>query len=163
LGGEKVLLAMITPLQPGEYFAGKWIGKGIFQFHGIFHLLIPDQSIEYIGKTEWITDEFWISFEEFKLSRSGNTNRTTYIKRTGEKRLHTTCDDIVGGADIYLRENGFSHSPYYFRSPMGKGFIIVKCIDNAIINENGILHDKIKMYYAGLHLATTNIEITIIR
>jgi hypothetical protein len=152
-------MAMITPLNPREFFTGKWIGNGIFQLHGIFQLLIPDQSIEYIGQTKWITDEFWISIEEFKLSQSGSTNRTTYIQRTGEKSLHTTCDDIVGGADIHLRENGFSHNPCYFRSPMGKGFIVVKCIDNAMLNENGILHDQIKMYYAGLHIATTNIEI----
>jgi hypothetical protein len=156
-------MAMITPLNPREFFTGKWIGNGKFQFHSIFHWLIPDQSIEYIGKTQWINDELWISFEEFKLSKSGTTNRTTYIQRTGQKSLHTTCDDIIGGADINLREDGFSFTPYLFRSPMGKKFIIVKCIDNAKIATNGILHDQIKMYYANLHLATMNMEIRIFR
>jgi hypothetical protein len=154
---------MITPLNPREFFTGKWIGKGKFQLHSIFHWLIPDQSIEYVGKTQWITDDLWISIEEFKLSQSGSTNRTTYIQRTGEESLHTTCDDIIGGADIHLREDGFNFTPYYFRSPVGKGFIIVKCIDNAILDTNGILHDQIKMYFGILHLATMNMEINILR
>lgn len=41
--------------------------------------------------------------------------------------------------------------------------MLVKCIDEAQLDENGVLHDKIKMYHAGIHLATMTMAIVIDR
>jgi hypothetical protein len=154
---------MITPLSPDKFFKGIWHGKGEFCLHSVISWFIPNQTIEYQGKTRWYSDDFWVAQEIFKLSHSGDLQRTTYVQRIGPDRLHTTCDDILGGVDILLREDGFSFSPYYFRSQFGKEYFLVKCIDNAILDENGILHDKIFMYYGGLHLATMKKTISIER
>lgn len=154
---------MITPLQPQQFFRGIWRGRGHFRLHNFLRIFVPDQSIDYIGKTRWFSDDFWISEEEFTLSHSGKLNRITYISNVGNNRLHTTCDDILGGADIILREDGFSFTPYYFRSAFGNNFLLVKCIDNAILDKQGAVHDKIKMYYRGIHLATMSMVITIDR
>jgi hypothetical protein len=39
----------------------------------------------------------------------------------------------------------------------------VKCFDEALLDEQGILHDQIKMYYAGIHLASMKLPIHIDR
>jgi len=154
---------MITPLQTKRFFSGVWLGKGKFRLHSILHWLIPDQTIEYKGQTQWLTDDLWISNEVFKLSHSGESHRRTNIHIIEPKRLHSTCDDILGGADIILSEKGFRFTPYLFRSPFGRSYLLVKCIDSAEIDKNGIVHDTIKMYYHGFHLATMTMEIKIDR
>jgi hypothetical protein len=41
--------------------------------------------------------------------------------------------------------------------------MVVKCIDEARLDEDGVLHDKIQMYYAGIHLATMTMAVVIDR
>jgi hypothetical protein len=74
-----------------------------------------------------------------------------------------TCDDIPGGADILLHDQGFHFTPYLFRSPFAGRHLLVKCIDEAQLDEHGVLHDRIRMDYAGLHLATMTMTIVIDR
>lgn len=154
---------MITPLSPEKFFTGIWRGKGEFHLHSFLRMFVPNQTVEYQGTTRRYSNDFWVSKEIFRLSHSGESQRTTYIQCVGQNRLHTTCDDIPGGADMLLREDGFSFQPYNFRSSLGKGYILVKCIDNATLDENGRLHDTILMYYGGLHLATMKMTISIER
>ncbi len=154
---------MVTPLQHWLFFKGIWRGKGQFRLHGLLRFFVPDQTIDYIGRTHWFSDDFWISEEDFTLSHSGEIHRTTYIRNLGNNRLHTTCDDILGGADILLREDGFSHTPYSFRSAFGRRYLLVECLDDATVDQQGGVHDVIRMLYAGVHLATMRMDITIDR
>ena len=154
---------MITPLQPKEFFTGLWLGKGEFRLHSVLHWFVPDQHVEYQGRTTWLSDKLWVASEEFRLSHAGPFSRTTFIRILGPERLHMTCDDVPGGADILLHEQGFQFTPYLFRSPIAGSHLLVKCIDEAQLDEYGVLHDKIMMYYAGLHLATMTMAIVIDR
>ncbi len=154
---------MITPLQPGEFFTGVWHGTGEFRLHSILHWFVPDQHVEYQGQTTWLSDTLWMATEEFRLSRAGPTSRITYIQIIGPERLHMTCDDIPGGADILLHDRGFKLTPYLFRSPFAGRYLTVKCFDEAELDEKGILHDHIKMYYVGIHLASMTMSINIDR
>jgi hypothetical protein len=154
---------MITPLQPREFFTGLWKGTGHFRLYSILRWFVPDQQVEYQGKTTWLSDSLWLASEAYQLSQAGATNRITYIRIVGPARLHMTCDDIPGGADILLHDRGFKCTPYLFRSPFAGRTITVKCIDEAILDQDGVLHDHIKMYYGGVHLASMNMSIHIDR
>lgn len=74
-----------------------------------------------------------------------------------------TCDDIPGGADILLEGRGFKFTPFRFRSSFGGGHVSVRCIDEAQLDEHGVLHDKVRMYIAGIPLATLTMAIAIDR
>jgi hypothetical protein len=154
---------MITPLHPKEFFAGIWLGKGEFRLRSFLHWLVPNQTVEYQGRTTWLSDTLWMATEEFRLSHAGASRRTTFLRIVGPGRLHMTCDDVPGGADILLHDHGFRFTPYLFRSPFAGGYLLVKCLDEARLDENGVLHDEIKMYYAGIHLATMTMAIVIDR
>jgi hypothetical protein len=74
-----------------------------------------------------------------------------------------TCDDVPGGADILLHERGFRFTPYLFRTPVARRHMLVRCIDEASLDDQGILHDTIKMHDAGIHLTTMTMAIVIER
>ena len=154
---------MITPLHPKLVFTGVWRGTGEFRLHSILHWFIPDQQVEYQGTTTWLSDTLWMASEQFQLSQAGPTSRVTYIQIIGSDRLHMTSDDVPGGADILLHERGFSFTPYLFRTPFAGRYLTVKCFDEALLDEQGVLHDQIKMYYAGIHLASMDLAIQIDR
>jgi hypothetical protein len=154
---------MITPLQPEKFFTGLWSGKGEFRLHSILRLYARDQAVEYRGTTAWLSESLWMATEEFRLSQARPMARTTFIQIVEPGRLHMTCDDMPGGADIFLHDRGFRFTPYLFRSPVAGGHMLVRCIDEARLDEVGVLHDKIKMYFAGVHLATMTMAIVIDR
>jgi hypothetical protein len=154
---------MVTPLQPREFFTGVWSGRGEFCLHSVLRWFVPNQDVIYKGQTTWLSDTLWKATEEYQLSHAGPTSRITYIQIIESGRLHMICDDIPGGADIILHEHGFKFTPYLFRSPFAGRYITVKCIDEAILDEDGILHDRIKMYYGGIHLASMKMSIIIDR
>jgi hypothetical protein len=154
---------MITPLQPEKFFTGQWTGKGEFRMHSILRLVVPDQTVQYKGYTDWLTDNLWMATEEFRLSRAASIHRTTFLQIVEPGRLHMTCDDVPGGADILLHESGFRLTPYLFRTPVAGRHMFVRCIDEASLDDQGVLHDTIKMYSAGIHLATMTMAIVIDR
>jgi len=154
---------MITPLHPEEFFTGIWLGKGEFCLRSFLHWFVPNQAVEYQGWTTWLSDTLWMATEEFRRSHAGASQRTTFLRIVGPGRLHMTCDDVPGGADILLHDHGFQFTPYLFRSPFAGRYLLVKCLDEAHLDENGVLHDEVKMYYAGIHLATMTMAIVIDR
>jgi hypothetical protein len=154
---------VVTPLQPREFFTGVWTGKGEFHLHSVLRWFVPNQHVIYQGQTTWLSDKLWKATERFQLSHEASTNRITYIQIIEPGRLHMTCDDIPGGADMFLHEHGFKFTPYLFRSPLLGKHITVKCLDEAILDEDGILHDHIKMYFRGIHLASMTMSINIDR
>ena len=139
------------------------MGKGEFRLHSILRWLVPDQDVAYQGRTTRPSDTLWIVTEETGLSLAGPIPRATYVRILGPERLHMTCDDIPGGADILLDGRGFKFTPYRFRSSFGGGHVTVRCIDEAQLDAHGVLHDKIKMSFAGIHMATLTMAITIDR
>ncbi len=120
-------------------------------------------NVEYQGQTTWLTDTMWMAVEKFQLHQAGPTSRITYIHIIGPERLHMTCDDIPGGADMLLHNGGFKFTPYLFRTPFAGRYLTVRCHDEALLDKDGVLHDHIKMVYAGIQLATMSMSITIKR
>ncbi len=120
---------MISPLEPTKFFKGIWTGKGEFRPRSLLRLFIPDQAVEYRGITIWLTDTLWMAQEEFRLSVAGRSSRMTFMSIIGPGRLHMTSDDVPGGADILLSDTGFRFTPYLFRSRLGRGYIVARCLD----------------------------------
>jgi len=154
---------MITPLQPREFFTGLWRGQGELCMRGILRWLVRNQQVRYQGRTTWLSEKVWIAAEEFHLSGAGAVTRTTFLQWVAPLRLHMTCDDVPGGADILLHERGFRFAPYLFRSPLAGGHLTVRCRDEVRLDEDGALHDEIRMSYVGIHLATMSMRIEIDR
>jgi hypothetical protein len=154
---------MITPLQPRQFFTGMWSGKGELRPRSVLAWVMGVQGVAYQGRTTWLSETVWMAEELFTLSRTGPVTRTTFLRIVAPDRLHMTCDDVPGGAEILLRTDGFHFSPYLFRSAIAGGHLTVRCLDQARLDERGVLHDEIRMYYSGIQLATLSMTITIDR
>lgn len=63
------------------------------------------------------------------------------------------------GADIILHEKGFKFTPYdalgYYKGIRWK----LKCYDENVMDENGVIHDTIKMYFMGFYAAAMTLTV----
>ena len=77
--------------------------------------------------------------------------------------MHITADDMPQGADIFLYEKGFSFTPYYILGDFGGRKWKLRCLDENKIDDDGIVHDKIEMFYFGVRVAEMRLTVTIER
>lgn len=84
-----------------------------------------------------------------------------FCELTTPDRIHVTADDMPGGANILLRENGFFFTPYdvlgYNKGIRWK----LRCYDENVLDVNGVIHDTVKMCFLGFPVAT--MQLTVLR
>ena len=78
-------------------------------------------------------------------------------------KVHITADDMPLGADITLHEKGFYFTPYYILGEFGGRKWQMRCVDDNRLDENGVIHDKIKMFYLGLRVAEMSLTVKVER
>jgi hypothetical protein len=76
-------------------------------------------------------------------------------------RVHITADDIPLGADILLHEKGFSFTPYYILGDFGGRKWNLRCVDDNRLDEAGLIHDTIEMFYFGLRVAEMKLTVKV--
>lgn len=86
-----------------------------------------------------------------------------FAELVASDRVHSTADDMPLGADIILHENGFSFTPYYLLGDFGGRKWRMRCVDNNRIDETGVIHDKIEMFYFGLYVAEMKLTVRVER
>jgi hypothetical protein len=149
----------VTPLQPKEFFTGKWKGEGELSPHPLLRWLMPKEQIRFLSQAIWLSDTIWMVKERFEFSSRNVISRTMFVEIVGPDRLHVTADDIPLGADIILHEKGFRFTPYYIWSHYRGKRWRLRCIDENLIDEGGIIHDTIRMFYFGFPVATMRLTV----
>ena len=76
------------------------------------------------------------------------------IPQLGPTRVRFTYDDMPGGTQIELREDGFSFAPYRLAvpAPILPIMILVSCRDECVLHPDGTLIDTIDIRYLSLAL-----------
>lgn len=151
---------MITPPQPKEYFNGTWKGEGELSSHPLLRWLIPKEHIRFSSQPIWLSDTVWVVKERFEFSSGNVISRTMFVERVGPDRLHVTADDMPLEADIILHEKGFRFTPYYTWSYYRSRRWRLKCLDENIIDEEGNIHDTIRMYFFGFPVAIMRLVVS---
>jgi hypothetical protein len=154
---------MITPLQPKEFFTGIWKGEGELTPHPLLRWVMPKEHIHLLSQPTWLSETIWVVKERFEFSSKQVITRTMFVEIVGPKRLHVTADDMPLGAAIILHENGFRFTPYYNWSYYRGRRWRLRCIDENLINENGTIHDTIKMFLLGFPVATMRLTVRVER
>jgi len=145
---------MVTPLQPKEFFTGIWKGEGELSPHPLLRWVVPKERIRFLSQPIWLSDVVWVAKERLEFSSGDVILRTMFVEIVGSDRLHVTADDMPLGADIILHEKGFRFTPYYIWPCYRGRRWRLKCIDESLIDENGAIHDTIKMFFFGFPVAT---------
>ena len=103
----------ITPLEPGNFFSGIWLGEGELIPHPLIAWLVPKERIHLQSHTICLTDKSWIVEKTFEFSSGRFIERKMFVEIVSADRLHVTADDMPSGANISLHERGFRFTPYY--------------------------------------------------
>lgn len=151
--------AMVTPLQPGLFFTGTWIGEGDLIPHPAVRWLVPKESVSFVSRTTWLSDTIWVVRERFEFSSGNSIPRTMFVEIVAADRLHVTADDMPLGADIFLQEKGFRFSPYFMWAYNRGRRWQLRCLDENVIGENGTIHDTIQMFLWGFPVATMSLVV----
>ena len=101
--------------------------------------------------------------ERFEFSSGDLIARTMFVEIVDPDRLHVTADDMPLGADIVLHEKGFRFTPYWIWSKYRGRRWRLKCMDENLIDENGTIHDTIKMFLCGFPVATMRLAVRVDR
>ena len=153
----------ITPLEPRKFFSGIWRGAGELIPSRLNSRFIPREQIRFQSRPIWLSETIWKIEESFEFSSGKIIERNMFAELVASDRAHITADDMPQGADIILDEKGFSFTPYYILGDFGGRKWQIRCLDDNRIDENGVIHDKIKMFYFGLRVAEMNLTVNVER
>jgi len=148
---------MLTPLQPREFFQGTWKGRGELIPAFYMRFFARRESFDFSSKSERITENIWVVYDSLHFDSGWKIDRKMFSELVAPDRLHVTADDMPGGADIFLHEHGFRFSPYhvlgYYRGRTWK----MRFTDECILDDDGFIHDDIKMHFLGIRVAEMRI------
>ena len=80
--------------------------------------------------------------------------RKMFAELVAPDRIHVTADDMPLGADIHLHEHGFRFTPYRAWGSFHGRRYRMRFHDECVLDEQGRIHDTIRMYYFGFPVAT---------
>ena len=80
-----------------------------------------------------------------------------------DRRLHATSNDTPGGADIILSESGYTYTPYVILARRGSFRVRLRCRDVNVVDEDGVIRDRVDMSWLGLPQATLTVTIQVDR
>lgn len=153
----------ITPLEPQKFFSGVWYGEGELIPSTLNSWLVQKEQILLQSRPIWLSDTIWMVEESFEFSSGKIIERKMFAELVEPHRVHITSDDMPLGADIILHEKGFSFTPYFILGDFGGRKWRMRCKDNNRLDENGIIHDKIEMFFYGISVAEINLTVKIER
>ena len=154
---------MVTPLQPRDFFSGTWQGEGELLPHALLRWSQRRDTIRFSSSTEWLSDTVWIVRDRMEYGSGEAIDRTMFAQLVAPDRIHVTADDMPLGADIELHERGFRFTPYLaWIEYRGRRFRL-KCFDDNVLDDEGMIHDTVRLYWYGLPVATIRIHIRVER
>jgi hypothetical protein len=151
-----------TPLEPRLFFSGTWRGQGEVRFRGPLRLRRPER-FTYHSSGRWISDVRREFEDRFRYESGLEVAYRLTCEVVGERRLRITSDAMPGGADILLSERGYTFTPYVLRVSVGRATVRLRCHDVNVIDEGGVIHDRIEMSWLGLPLAILTMELRVER
>ncbi len=105
----------------------------------------------------------WKVAELFEFSAGKRIDRKMFADLVASNKVHITAADMPRGADITLHEKGFSFSPYHILGEFSGRHWKIRCLDDNRLDENGIIHDRIEMFYLGLRVAEMRLTVRVER
>jgi hypothetical protein len=124
---------------------------------------MPKEKVHLQSRAVWLTDTIWKVEESFEFSSGRVIQRKMFAEMVAPDRLHVTADDMPLGADIILHERGFRFTPYYILGKYGGRRWQLRCEDDNRLDESGIIHDRIEMFFFGVRVAEIRLMVRVER
>src|SRR5579884_3460693 len=112
-------LSELTPLRPREFFARPWSGQGEWEAPPwLRRLARRPRRFSFTTSTSWLTDDVWLVHDSLTWENGRTEHRSGMARLVAEDRISLSYDDMLGGTDLWLREDGFAFSPYHILTAM---------------------------------------------
>jgi hypothetical protein len=145
---------MVTPLQPKEFFRGRWHGNGELVPHPLLRPFVQRQRLSLTSEAHWLSDTIWLVKDRMVFASGWVYNRKMFAELVAPDRIHVTADDMPLGADILLHERGFRFTPYHAWGSFHGRLYRMRFTDECVLDADGKIHDTIRMRYHGVPVAT---------
>ena len=119
----------------------------------------PRERLRFHSETVWLSETIWQVNERMEFDSGRVIVRKMFAELVAPDHIRLTADDMPGGAGIHLHAEGFRFTPYYILAASRDGGILhrLRCLDECLLDEEGFVHDTIRMYYCGVRVATMRI------
>lgn len=139
------------------------MGEGELRFVGPAGWLWRPERFRYQTHVRWITHSRSEYTDVFEFE-SGRKLVVPFVSEVvDERKVHVTSPDMPGGADIHLSEDGYTYSPYVTLARIGPFKFHLHCSDANVIDQEGLIHDRVEMRWFGLRLAILTMTIRVDR
>ena len=153
----------ITPLEPRKFFSGIWRGTGEMLPSRLNGWFLRREEVRFESRPLWLSEVTWKVEESFEFSSGKIIERRMFAELVTFNSVRITAEDMPQGAEIILHEHGFSFTPYYILGDFAGRKWRLRCLDNNRLDEKGIIHDEVKMFYFGLPVAEMKLTVRVER
>ncbi len=145
---------MVTPLQPKEFFRGRWRGEGELVPHPLLRPFVRRERIRLFSEAHWLSETIWLVKDRMEFLSGWVYERKMFAELVAPDRIHVTADDMPLGADILLNDRGFHFTPYHAWGSFNGRRYRMRFTADCVLDESGKIHDTIRMRYRGFPVAT---------
>ncbi|MDQ3933999.1 MAG: DUF998 domain-containing protein [Actinomycetota bacterium] len=141
----------LIPVGPREFFGRAWSGRGGFCL-GAFYVARLAQPITFTRESRWIDDEHWIVEDITSFDNGYAIQRRMHAEMLAPDRARVVADDMPGGAELLLEEDGYRVVParYRYAFPVGPVRFTLRCRDEVRVCEGGELLWTIRFSWLGI-------------
>lgn len=120
-------------------------------------------TFTFSARPTWLSDRIWIVDEDYEFGTGESLQRRMFVEQVSPTMLHVTADDMPLGADVHLDAEGFRFSPYQVLASHWGFRWRLRCHDASVVDEDGVVHDRVRLYFMGIRVATMTLKITVRR
>jgi hypothetical protein len=145
-----------TPLNPRQFFAKPWSGRGSFRLFGSRWV----RGFQFRSECQFITEREWIVKDTTTFDDGRMTQRIMRARFVPPDRIAVSAEDLPRGAEMTLEEHGFHFRPYLLRIQIGGPLgVRVRCRDRCWLDEKGKLNDELELRFFGLPLGQVTMSL----
>lgn len=139
----------LIPVGPRAFLGQTYSGPGGFCL-GAFYVDRLAQPITFTRRSRWIDDQLWILDDSTRFASGFAIERRMYGELVGPEHVRIVADDMPGGADLVIEEDGYRVFPYKYSYAVGPVRFNLRCRDEVRKFDGGELLWTIRFSWLGI-------------
>jgi hypothetical protein len=139
-----------VPFDLRDIFARPWEGDAVVERPPWLRWFPAPHSFRFSTEIANVSGDEWDVIDTVTLPGGSVQRRTMHARQIAPDRVRTTADDMPGGTELRLRDDGFDFTPYVIRTPvLGPLRLPLRYTDSVRLEADGTLVDRIEMRFLG--------------
>ena len=143
----------LVPVRPRDFFGRAWAGRGEVVLEPAFVWRVLPQRLTFRRQSRWLNHDAWVVDDTTTFDNGFTLERRMFCMLDGPNRVRVAADDMPGGAELLLVEDGYRVRPYRLAIPVGPLRFTFTCHDRVREGPDGQLDWTIAFRWLGLPAA----------